>query len=45
MKKYLNLAGLLMCAALIVGVYSGRVYARLSGTEPGTDVWCMGVSG
>ena len=45
MKKYLNLAGLILCAALILGVSSGRVYARLTGTEPGTDQWCMGVSG
>lgn len=45
MKKYLSLAGAVLCAALILGVSSGRVYARLTGTEPGTDVWCVGVSG
>lgn len=45
MKKYLSLAGLILCAALILGISSGRVYARLTGTEPGTDQWCMGVSG
>ncbi len=45
MKKYLNLAGLLVCAALILGFGSGRVFARLTGTDPGTDVQCLGVSG
>lgn len=45
MKKYLSLAGLILCTALILGVSSGHVYARLTGTEPGTDQWCMGISG
>lgn len=45
MKKYLNLAGLLVCAALILGIGSGTVFARLTGTEPGTDIWCVGPSG
>lgn len=45
MKKLLNLAGLILVATLILGVSTGRIYARLTGTNPGTDVWCVGVSG
>ena len=45
MKKYFKLSGLILTAALILGIASGRVFARLTGTDPGTDVVCWGVSG
>lgn len=45
MKKYLHLAGLILCGVLVLAVTSGRVFARLAGTDPGTDVWCVGISG
>lgn len=45
MKKTLKLAGALLCAILVLGIGSGRVFARLAGTNPGTDIWCMGPSG
>ena len=44
MKKLINLAGLLVCAALIVGVGSGRVYARLTGTTGAAET-CWGAAG
>ena len=43
MKKTLYLASTLFCALLLVGIGSGRVYARLTGS--GTDAWCVGASG
>jgi hypothetical protein len=45
MKKYLTLAALTLSAFLILGVSTGRVFARLTGTNPGTDIWCAGPSG
>lgn len=45
MNKVFKLFGGLLCAAIIGGILSGRVYARLTGTDPGTDIWCMGPSG
>jgi len=45
MKKVLHLAGFLVCLAVIVGISSGRLHARLTGTDPGTDVWCDGING
>lgn len=41
MKKAL----FLFSALLLLAISSGRVSARLTGTEPGTDVWCAGPSG
>ena len=45
MKKYFKLSGLILTAALIVGIGTGRVFARLTGTNPGTDAVCWGISG
>lgn len=45
MKKSLKLAGLLLAAVLVLGISQGRVFARITGTEPGTDIWCVGPSG
>lgn len=45
MKKSLNLLALLLVAVLVIGVSTGKVYARLTGTDPGSDVSCWGVSG
>lgn len=45
MKKAFNFVGLLLASVLILGISTGRIHARLTGTEPGTDVSCWGVSG
>lgn len=46
MNKPLKLAGTLLAAALLWGVATGRVYARITGTQPTTaDVWCVGPDG
>ena len=45
MKKTFNLSGLLMAAGLVLGISQSQVFARLTGTDPGSDVWCGGVSG
>jgi hypothetical protein len=34
----------LFSALLILALVTGRVSARLTGTDPGTDVWCVGPS-
>lgn len=44
MKK-LNFAGLLMAAILFLGISQSQVFARLTGTDPGSDIWCAGPSG
>ena len=45
MKKSLSLCLLLLSSLLVLGVSSGRVFARITGTEPGTDISCWGPSG
>lgn len=46
MTKTLRLFGALVCAALILGISSGKVFARLTGSAPASaDVWCVGPSG
>lgn len=45
MKKPFHLVCFLLACAIVISISSGRVYARLSGTEPGSDPWCMGVAG
>ena len=45
MKKSLHLVAILCTMTLLLGLGTGRVFARLTGTEPGTDVHCVGVSG
>lgn len=45
MKKLIYSSWLVFCAIMLVGIGSGRVYARLTGTNPGTDVHCVGISG
>lgn len=45
MKRIFGLTGVLVALAMFAAVQRGIVYARLTGTEPGTDVWCVGVSG
>lgn len=46
MTKTLRLFGALVCAALILGISSGKVFARLTGSAPtNADVWCVGPSG
>lgn len=45
MKKAFQFCGLLLASVLILGIGSGRVFARLTGTDPGNDVHCLGISG
>lgn len=45
MKKSLHFALMLLTGLLMLGIGSGRVSARLTGTEPGTDISCWGPSG
>lgn len=45
MKKTFNFAGLMMAAVLVLGISQSKVFARLTGTDPGSDVWCGGISG
>lgn len=45
MRKAFNLFWLSLCAVVVVGVWSGRIHARLTGTDPGTDIFCVGPSG
>ncbi len=43
MKKSLRLLALLGCAILVLGISTGKIYARVSGS--GSDSWCVGPSG
>lgn len=45
MKKSLHVAAMLCTLTLLLGLGTGRVFARLTGTEPGTDIHCVGPSG
>jgi len=46
MKKLTQLLGLTAILSLMVLIGSGKVYARLTGTNPSSaDVWCVGPSG
>jgi len=44
MNKFMKLAGALVCAALILAVSSGRIYARLVGTSSASET-CWGAAG
>jgi hypothetical protein len=44
MKKSLNFFALISTAVLILGISTGKIYARVTGTNPGTDVACFGPS-
>lgn len=44
MKKYFKLSGLILTAALILGVASGHVHARLTGTTGNAET-CWGAAG
>jgi len=43
--KQMKLAGLVLVAGLVISLLVGQSMARLTGTDPGTDVWCMGIDG
>ncbi len=45
MKKTAAFLGLILALAVIIAGFQGDLFARLTGTDPGTDVWCAGVSG
>lgn len=35
----------LMCVGLVLFIFAGSSRARLTGTDPGTDIWCAGPAG
>lgn len=46
MKKTLQFLGALVCAILLLGIGTGRIFARITGTQPtDADVVCWGVDG
>lgn len=45
MKKIFKFAAGLLSLGIIVLLATGRMEARLTGTDPGTDIWCNGPSG